>query len=134
MYGVVTLLLGVASTRIVTVFNTDDFLPSGGETIRHIETLDAAFGGSTGTSAVLLMVGVPVAGVFPARVTVSEHVSVVCPSSAVTSAVMTLGPTLSEATPAASSTPPSFTTKLAPEWFGVGVTVVSLTRFAALAV
>ena len=52
--GVVTLLLGVASTRIVTVFNTNDFLPSGGEAIRHIETLDAAFGGSTGTVKVLI--------------------------------------------------------------------------------
>ena len=52
--GVVTLLLAVASARIVTVFNTNDFLPSGGEAIRHIETLDAAFGGSTGTVKVLI--------------------------------------------------------------------------------
>ena len=52
--GVATLLLGVTSTRIVTEFNTNDFLPSGGEAIRHIETLDAAFGGSTGTVKVLI--------------------------------------------------------------------------------
>ena len=52
--GVATLLLGVAFTHIVTVFNTNDFLPSGGEAIRHIETLDAAFGGSTGTVKVLI--------------------------------------------------------------------------------
>ncbi len=52
--GVATLLLGVASTRIVTVFDTNDFLPSGGEAIRHIETLDTAFGGSTGTVKVLI--------------------------------------------------------------------------------
>ena len=52
--GVVTLLLAVTSTRIATEFNTNDFLPSGGEAIRHIETLDAAFGGSTGTVKVLI--------------------------------------------------------------------------------
>ena len=52
--GVATLLLGITSTRIVTEFNTNDFLPSGGEAIRHIETLDAAFGGSTGTVKVLI--------------------------------------------------------------------------------
>ena len=52
--GIVTLLLGIFSTRIETVFNTNDFLPSGGNAIRHIETLDSAFGGSTDTVQVLI--------------------------------------------------------------------------------
>ena len=52
--GVVTLLLGVSSTQIETVFDTNDFLPSGGEAIRNIETLDAAFGGSTDVVKVLI--------------------------------------------------------------------------------
>ena len=52
--GVATLLLGVASTSIVTEFDTNDFLPSGGEAIRHIETINGAFGGSTGTVKVLI--------------------------------------------------------------------------------
>ena len=45
--GVITVLLGIASTRIETVFDTRAFLPSGGEAIEHVETLDEAFGGST---------------------------------------------------------------------------------------
>ena len=52
--GVVTLVLGVASTRIETVFDTNDFLPSGGSAIKDIETLDAAFGGSTDVVKVLI--------------------------------------------------------------------------------
>ena len=45
--GIITILLGIASTGIETVFDTRDFLPSGGNSIRDVETLDAAFGGST---------------------------------------------------------------------------------------
>ena len=52
--GIITLLLGVASTRIETVFDTRDFLPSGGDAITSIDTLDAAFGGSTDTVTVLI--------------------------------------------------------------------------------
>ncbi len=52
--GIVTLLLGVASTRIDTEFDTRDFLPTGGEAFRNIETLDAAFGGSTAVMKVLI--------------------------------------------------------------------------------
>ena len=52
--GIVTLLLGVASTRIETVFDTNEFLPKGGEAARNIETLQAAFGGSTNVVNVLI--------------------------------------------------------------------------------
>ena len=52
--GIVTLLLGASSTRIETVFDTNDFLPTGGEAIRNIQTLEAAFGGSTDVVKVLI--------------------------------------------------------------------------------
>jgi len=52
--GIVTILLGASSTRIETVFDTNDFLPTGGEAIRNIQTLDAAFGGSTDVVKVLI--------------------------------------------------------------------------------
>ena len=52
--GIVTLLLGAASTRIETVFDTNEFLPKGGEAVRNIETLQAAFGGSTSAVKVLI--------------------------------------------------------------------------------
>ena len=52
--GIVTLLLGAASTRIETVFDTNEFLPKGGEAVRNIETLQAAFGGSTKVVKVLI--------------------------------------------------------------------------------
>ena len=52
--GVVTLVLGVAATRIETVFDSNSFLPSGGEAVRDIDTLDAAFGGSTDVVKVLI--------------------------------------------------------------------------------
>ena len=52
--GIVTLLLGAASTRIETVFDTNEFLPKGGEAVRNVETLQAAFGGSTNVVKVLI--------------------------------------------------------------------------------
>ena len=52
--GIITLLLGIASTNIVTVFDSSDFLPADGEAVRNIETLDAAFGGSTDSVSVLI--------------------------------------------------------------------------------
>ena len=52
--GIVTVLLGAASTQIETEFNTRDFLPSGGDAIRNIDTLDAAFGGSTDVVTVMV--------------------------------------------------------------------------------
>ena len=52
--GIVTLLLGASSTRIETVFDTNDFLPTGGEAIRNIQTLEVAFGGSTDVVKVLI--------------------------------------------------------------------------------
>ncbi len=45
--GVITLLLGGAATRISTEFNSNDFLPSDGESLRDIEALDEALGGQT---------------------------------------------------------------------------------------
>ena len=52
--GIVTVLLGAASTQIETVFNSRDFLPSGGDAIRSINTLDAAFGGRTDVVTVVV--------------------------------------------------------------------------------
>ena len=52
--AVVTILLGVAARDIDTVFDTRDFLPSGGAAITNIETLDAAFGGETDNVNVLI--------------------------------------------------------------------------------
>ena len=52
--GIVTILLGVAARDIETVFDTSDFLPSGGQAITNIETLDAAFGGETDNVNVLI--------------------------------------------------------------------------------
>ena len=51
---IVTVVLGLASTRIETVFETRDFLPSGGDAIRSIDTLYAAFGGSTDLVTVMI--------------------------------------------------------------------------------
>ena len=42
-----TVVFTAAATQIDTEFNNNDFLPSGGEAVRNLETLDAAFGGST---------------------------------------------------------------------------------------
>ena len=52
--GIITILLGAASRDIETTFDTNDFLPSGGEAVRNIETINAAFGGSTGNMDVLV--------------------------------------------------------------------------------
>ncbi len=52
--GIVTVLLGIASTDIETVFDSRDFLPRGGDAVRDVETLDAAFGGSTDVVQVLI--------------------------------------------------------------------------------
>ncbi len=52
--GIITVVLGVASTNIDTVFDSRDFLPRGGDAIRDINTLDAAFGGSTDVVQVLI--------------------------------------------------------------------------------
>ena len=50
----ITIGLGIASTDIKTVFDSRDFLPTGGNAIRDIDTLDAAFGGSTDTVQLLV--------------------------------------------------------------------------------
>ena len=52
--AVVTILLGVASQNIKTEFNTRDFLPSGGDAVRNLSTLDAAFGGEASSVSVLI--------------------------------------------------------------------------------
>ncbi|MXW25150.1 MAG: MMPL family transporter [Dehalococcoidia bacterium] len=52
--AIVTVLLGIAATRIDTSFDTRDFLPSGGDSTADLETLDAAFGGSTEAVNVLI--------------------------------------------------------------------------------
>ncbi len=52
--GVITVLLGIASLDIETVFDTNEFLPSGGEAVRNIESIEAAFGGSVENVNVLI--------------------------------------------------------------------------------
>ncbi len=52
--SIVTLLLGIAAAQIETEFDARDFLPSGGDAIKNIDTLDAAFGGSTDLVTVLI--------------------------------------------------------------------------------
>ena len=54
LVAVVTVLLGIAATRIDSTFDTRDFLPSGGDALTDLETLDAAFGGSTEAVNVLI--------------------------------------------------------------------------------
>ncbi len=54
LVAVVTVLLGLAATRIDSTFDTRDFLPSGGDSMTDLETLDAAFGGSTEAVNVLI--------------------------------------------------------------------------------
>ena len=49
-----TILLGLAATRIDSTFDTRDFLPSGGDSLTDLETLDAAFGGETEAVNVLI--------------------------------------------------------------------------------
>ena len=45
--GIITVFLGIAATDINTEFDSRDFLPRGGDGVRDVETLEAAFGGST---------------------------------------------------------------------------------------
>ena len=52
--AVVSILLGIAARDIETIFDTRDFLPSGGEAIRNLNTLDAAFGGKADNVNVLI--------------------------------------------------------------------------------
>ncbi len=52
--AVVTILLSIAARDIKTVFNTRDFLPSGGGAVRDLNTLDAAFGGEADNVNVLI--------------------------------------------------------------------------------
>ena len=52
--AVVTILLSIAARDIETVFDTRDFLPSGGEAVRNLDTLDAAFGGEAESVSVLI--------------------------------------------------------------------------------
>ena len=52
--AIVTLLLGISAAQVETVYDTRDFLPSGGDALRDTNTLDAAFGGSTGDVNVLI--------------------------------------------------------------------------------
>lgn len=54
LVAVVTVLLGLAATRIDSTFDTRDFLPAGGDGMTDLETLDAAFGGSTEAVNVLI--------------------------------------------------------------------------------
>ena len=45
--GVVTVLLAVAAANISTEFDSNDFLPSGGDTLTDLEDLETALGGQT---------------------------------------------------------------------------------------
>lgn len=52
--GVVTLGLGVAATQISTEFNSNDFLPSNGQSIEDIEAINEALGGETQLATTLI--------------------------------------------------------------------------------
>ena len=52
--AVVTVILGIAATDISTEFDSRDFLPRGSDGVRDVETLDAAFGGSTDAVQVVI--------------------------------------------------------------------------------
>jgi len=52
--GVVTLGLGVAAANISTEFDSNDFLPSDGDSLQDIEALDEALGGQTEIVTVLI--------------------------------------------------------------------------------
>lgn len=52
--GVVTIGLGVAATQISTEFNSNDFLPSGGQSIEDIEAITEALGGNTVVTTTLI--------------------------------------------------------------------------------
>jgi uncharacterized protein len=52
--AIVTVLLGAASLNINTEFDSNDFLPSGGESLTDIGALEQAFGGQTETVTVLV--------------------------------------------------------------------------------
>ena len=45
--GIITIALGAAAAQISTEFNSNDFLPSGGDSLEDIEALDQALGGQT---------------------------------------------------------------------------------------
>ena len=47
LVGIVTVELGVAATQIESSFDARDLRPSGGDTQRNLDTLDASFGGSS---------------------------------------------------------------------------------------
>lgn len=49
-----TVFLAVAASNISTEFDSNDFLPSGGQTLTDIEALDEAFGGQTEIVTVLI--------------------------------------------------------------------------------
>lgn len=52
--AIVTIALGSAATQISTEFSSNDFLPSGGESLTDIDALDKAFGGQTEVVTVLV--------------------------------------------------------------------------------
>jgi uncharacterized protein len=52
--AVITIVLGAAAFNINTEFDSNDFLPSGGESLTDIEALEEALGGQTETVTVLV--------------------------------------------------------------------------------
>ena len=52
--GVITVALGAAAAQLSTEFNSNDFLPSGGESLENIEALEEALGGQTEIVTVLI--------------------------------------------------------------------------------
>ncbi len=52
--GIITIVFGIASRDIDTVFEANDFLPTSGEAIRDVETVKTAFGGSVEEVKVLI--------------------------------------------------------------------------------
>lgn len=52
--AIVTIVLGAAAVNINTEFNSNDFLPAGGDTLTDIEALEEALGGQTETVTALV--------------------------------------------------------------------------------
>ncbi len=52
--AVITIGLGIAATGISTEFSSNDFLPTGGESLQDVEDLDEALGGQTEVVTVLI--------------------------------------------------------------------------------
>lgn len=91
--GVVTVLLTGAATEVSTEFNSNDFLPGGGESLEDIEALDEALGGQTEIVTVLVEAELTDDRVLRNLLTLSESFSdeLTRPTGAATDITLSLG-------------------------------------------